>query len=53
MLASETLATLKGVTYTSGADAGLGRTDQMNNWGYVMVIIKPTFLNIKKEEKKD
>ena len=44
MLATETLATLKGVTYTSGPDAGRGRTDQVNNWGYVMVIIKPTFL---------
>jgi len=44
MLASETLASLKGTTYTSGTDAGLGRTDQMNNWGYVMVIFKPTFL---------
>jgi len=44
MLASETLATLNGVLNTSGPDAGRGRTDQINNWGYVMVIIKPTFL---------
>ncbi len=44
MLASETLASLKGTTYTSGADAGLGRTDQINSWGYVMIIFKPTFL---------
>jgi hypothetical protein len=44
MIANETLASLKGVTYTSGADAGLGRTDQINNWSYVMIIIKPTFL---------
>lgn len=44
MLASETLASLKGTTYTSGADAGLGRTDQINNWGYVMIIFKPIFL---------
>ena len=44
MMASETLASLKGTTYTSGTDAGLGRTDQINNWGYVMIIFKPTFL---------
>ena len=44
MLASETLAYLKGTTYNFGADAGLGRTDQTNNWGYVMVIFKPVFL---------
>lgn len=50
MLASETLATLKGVTYTNGVNAGKGRTDQINNWGYVMVIFKPTFL--KTEIKK-
>ncbi len=50
MLASETLATLKGVTYTTGPDAGKGRTDQINNWAYTMVIIKPNFL--KKKEKK-
>ena len=49
MLATETLATLKGVTYTSGPDAGKGRVDQINNWGYIMVIFKPTF--IKKENK--
>ncbi len=51
LLATETLATLKGVTYTSGTDAGKGRTDQINNWGYVMIIFKPTFL--KKEINKD
>mgnify|MGYP000854464579 CR=1 FL=1 len=44
MLATETLATLKGVTYTTGPDAGKGRVDQINNWAYVMVIFKPTFL---------
>jgi Alginate export len=44
MLASETLATLNGVLETSGPDAGRGRTDQINNWGYVMIIFKPTFL---------
>ncbi len=52
MLASETLATLKGVFYTSGPDAGKGRTDQINNWAYTMIIIKPNFLK-KKEEKKE
>ena len=51
MLASETLATLKNVTYTTGADAGKGRTDQINNWGYVMIIFKPTFLVKEKEVK--
>jgi len=44
LLATETLASLKGVTYTTGPDAGRGRTDQINNWGYVMLIFKPTFL---------
>lgn len=49
MLATETLASLKGVTYSSGTDAGRGRVDQINNWVYVMVIFKPTFL--EKEKK--
>lgn len=44
LLASETLSILKGTTYTTGANAGAGRTDQINNWGYVMLIFKPTFL---------
>lgn len=44
LLATETMASLKGVTYTSGSNAGNGRTDQINNWGYVMIVIKPTFL---------
>ena len=47
MLASETLATLKGVTYTSGPDLGKGRTDQINNWAYTMIVIKPNFLKKK------
>mgnify|MGYP006100891657 CR=1 FL=1 len=50
MLASETLATLKGVVYTSGPNEGSGRVDQINNWGYLMIIIKPTFL--VRENKK-
>lgn len=51
MFASETLAFLKGVLHTEGDNAGRGRTDQINNWGYVMVIIKPTFFSSAKEKK--
>jgi hypothetical protein len=50
MLATETLATVKGVTYTSGSDAGKGRVDQTNNWAWIMITVKPQF--IKPEEKK-
>lgn len=52
MLATETLAYLKGVTYGAGnKNAGQGRTDQMNGWGWAMIIIQPKFIEPKKEEK--
>jgi hypothetical protein len=38
-LGTETLAYLKGVVDYQGQ----GRTDQISNWGYVMVIFKPQF----------
>ncbi|MDN5210896.1 alginate export family protein [Fulvivirgaceae bacterium BMA12] len=41
MLGSETLAILKGVTKTDGN----GRTDQISNWAWVMVVIKPTLID--------
>jgi len=50
MMATETLAYLKGVTHQTGNNIGQGRTDQMNNWGWAMIIIKPKF--ITGEEKK-
>ncbi len=43
MLGSQTLASLQGITYTTGVDAGKGRADQISNWGYIMVVFKPTF----------
>lgn len=46
---TETLAYLKGVTYTAGKNAGQGRIDQMNGWGWAMIIVKPQFY---KSEKK-
>ncbi|MDX2362302.1 MAG: alginate export family protein [Crocinitomicaceae bacterium] len=51
MFSSETLAHLKGTNWTHNATdhQGQARNDQMNNWGYVMVIIKPTFLIKKKD----
>ncbi|KAB2859267.1 MAG: hypothetical protein F9K09_02830 [Flavobacteriales bacterium] len=49
-LDTETLAYLKGVTYKKGDNAGQGRTDQMNSWGWLMVTFKPKF--ITGEEKK-
>lgn len=51
MIDTETLAYLKGVTYKpNNLNAGQGRTDQMNSWGWVMVTFKPKF--ITGEEKK-
>ena len=49
LFASETLASLKGTIYTSGADSGRGRTDQINNWGYIMFVFKPTLFKSKEE----
>ena len=40
LLPSETLSVIKGVTDAKGN----GRTDQISNWGWLMVIVKPTFL---------
>ncbi len=53
MLATETLATVKGVTYTSGTDAGKGRIDQTNNWAWVMITVKPQFLAPDKDKEKE
>ncbi len=51
MMDTETLAYLKGVTYKpNNLNAGQGRIDQMNSWGWVMVTFKPKF--ITGEEKK-
>ncbi|HRN42581.1 MAG: hypothetical protein KF732_08395 [Flavobacteriales bacterium] len=50
MIDTETLAYLKGVTYKKGDNAGQGRTDQMNSWGWLMITFKPKF--ITGEEKK-
>jgi hypothetical protein len=50
LIDTETLAYLKGVTYKNGDNAGQGRTDQMNSWGWVMVTFNPKF--ITGEEKK-
>lgn len=48
---TETLAYLKGVTYKpNNTNAGQGRTDQMNSWGWLMLTFKPKF--ITGEEKK-
>ncbi|MCB9361028.1 MAG: hypothetical protein H6587_06440 [Flavobacteriales bacterium] len=44
MMATETLAYVKGVTYKTGANAGQGRTDQMNGWGWAMIVIQPKFI---------
>jgi hypothetical protein len=44
MMATETLAYLKGATYIVGPNVGQGRTDQMNGWGWAMIIIKPKFI---------
>lgn len=51
MLPSATLASLKGVVYNTGDNIGMGRIDQISNWAYLMIIIKPTFLKTKKENK--
>jgi hypothetical protein len=48
MFGSETLACLNGITYASGVNAGKGRTDQISNWGFIMLVIKPTFLEVDK-----
>lgn len=51
LMDTETLAYLKGVTYSgNNKNAGQGRTDQMNSWGWVMVTFKPKF--ITGEDKK-
>lgn len=51
MIDTETLAYLKGVKYAANnANAGQGRTDQMNSWGWLMITFKPKF--ITSEEKK-
>jgi len=45
MMGTETLAYLKGVTDYKGQ----GRTDQISNWGYAMLIFKPTFIKTEKK----
>lgn len=51
MLATETQAYLNNRTYkVNNLNAGQGRIDQMNSWGWVMVTFKPKF--ITGEEKK-
>ena len=51
MFATETLAYLKGTTYANGnANTGQGRVDEMSSWGWLMIIIKPKF--IEKKDKK-
>jgi hypothetical protein len=55
LIDTETLAYLKGVTYKpNNINAGQGRTDQMNSWGWLMITFKPKFITgeEKKEEKK-
>ncbi len=55
MIDTETLAYLKGVKYAgNNVNAGQGRTDQTNSWGWVMITFKPKFITgeEKKEEKK-
>lgn len=55
MIDTETLAYLKGVKYAANnINAGQGRTDQMNSWGWLMITFKPKFITgeEKKEEKK-
>jgi len=48
LMASETLAYLKGATYGgNNTNAGQGRTDQNNSWGWAMIIVKPTFIGGK------
>ncbi|MCC7332364.1 MAG: alginate export family protein [Flavobacteriales bacterium] len=42
---TETLAYLKGVTYkNNNINAGQGRIDQLNSWGFIMLTFKPTFI---------
>ena len=51
MIDTETLSYLKGVKYAANnVNAGQGRTDQMNSWGWLMITFKPKF--ITGEEKK-
>ena len=45
MFGTESLAWLKGVTDYQGQ----GRFDQTSNWGYVMIIFKPTFIKTEKK----
>lgn len=45
-IGSETLAFMQDVKDYNGQ----GRTDQISNWGYLMVIIKPTFFTTKDKE---
>lgn len=47
MLATETMTYLRGVTDY----AGQGRTDQTNNWGWAMIIIKPKFITPAEKKK--
>lgn len=44
MLATETLAVVKGVTYNWGDKAGHGRVDQSNNWAWLMITLQPKFI---------
>ncbi|MCB9195510.1 MAG: hypothetical protein H6598_04735 [Flavobacteriales bacterium] len=46
MIGTETLAYIKGVTDYKGQ----GRTDQISNWGYVMIIVKPKFFSTESKE---
>lgn len=43
MIGTETLAILNGVTTFDNGDL-VGRTDQLNNWAWMMITIKPDFL---------
>lgn len=47
MIGTETMGMLKNVVYTTGTDAGKGRIDQISNWAYVMIVIKPTLYSGK------
>ncbi|MBL4593996.1 MAG: hypothetical protein JKX68_09300 [Flavobacteriales bacterium] len=53
MMATETLAYLKGTTYANGdTNSGQGRVDQNSSWGWAMIIVKPTFIGGKKAKSK-
>lgn len=49
MFDTETLASLKSVTYETGTNMGIGRNDQMNSWAWLMITINTTFISPKKD----